>query len=232
MIDATHEKPELLQTRSLATLRLFESSLRRGELNTKDSVLVVGAGEYERELFGQLGFRDVHYSTPHDAPPSLAQHLPFPDVSYDLVFTEAVLHHLDRPHAAIYEMVRVSRRSVVIAESQENLLAKLMLRLGLMEVYEQSAVRAHEGTSGGVNDSAIPNYVYRWRPGELEKVFRSLDASQTPWTRCEFAWIPYQYGGFLGKLAAAAGNTFWRKAGNTFCLHYDKTRGVKHPWVA
>ncbi len=128
-------------------------------------------------------------------------------------------------------MNRVSRRSVVIAESQENLLANLMLRFGLMEEYECSAVIGHGGVAGGVNHSAVPNYVYRWRAGELEKVFRSLDASRVPWIRCEYAWEPYHYGGLLGKVASAMGNALWRRGGNTFALHYDKTRGPLHPWI-
>ncbi|OAI41382.1 hypothetical protein AYO41_01650 [Verrucomicrobia bacterium SCGC AG-212-E04] len=223
--------PVVPEKRSTATRRLFERAIATGDLAVTDTVLVVGSSDFERNFFATFGFANVHFSTHLDDPPALAQSLPFASDSFDIVFTEAVLHHLDRPHAAIYEMVRVSRRSIIISESQENFLAKSLMNFGLMEEYERSAVMAHDGCSGGVNDSALPNFIYRWRKDELEKCFRSLDASRNPWIRCEYAWEPYEHGGVFGRLVSSLGNKFLRRAGNTFALHYDKLRGSKHPWI-
>jgi SAM-dependent methyltransferase len=192
---------------------------------------VVGARDYERKLFGELGFKDVVYSSLYDDPPAPGTALPFPDGAFDLVFVEAVLHHIDKPHQAIFEMVRVSRRSVIICESQENSLAWLMLRTRHMEVYEKSEVRKYENKRGGVNDTAVPNFVYRWAPGELKKVFSSLDASREPWIRVCYAWQAYTFGGLLGRVVAVIGNAVKPSSGNCFALHYDKTKGKVHPWL-
>jgi hypothetical protein len=94
-------------------------------------------------------------------------------------------------------MVRVSRRSVVICENLDNLLLRLMLRLGMAEKYEVSAVKAHNGKFGGMNGSHVPNFVYRWLRGELVKVFLSLDPTQKAWVQVTYAWDNYGVGGTL-----------------------------------
>ncbi len=45
-----------------------------------------------------------------------AAHLAFQDLSFDVVFCHALLHHVENPDAVIREMRRVSRRYVVILE--------------------------------------------------------------------------------------------------------------------
>lgn len=49
-----------------------------------------------------------------------AYELPYPDASFDLVFTGNVLHHLERPVDALQEMARVSRSAVAICEGNRN----------------------------------------------------------------------------------------------------------------
>lgn len=49
-----------------------------------------------------------------------ALELPFGDKSFDLVNCWELLHHLDRPEIALKEMVRVSRKYVVVFEPNRN----------------------------------------------------------------------------------------------------------------
>ncbi|WP_261556532.1 class I SAM-dependent methyltransferase [Frankia tisae] len=45
------------------------------------------------------------------------QDLPFPDDSFDVVCSTALLHHVPRPAAVISEMIRVARRAVMISDA-------------------------------------------------------------------------------------------------------------------
>src|SRR5581483_3958776 len=64
---------------------------------------------------------------------------------------------------------RVARRGLLAIESRDSLLMRLATRLGASDEYELTAVLAHGFVSGGVRNSPIPNYVYRWTEREVEK---------------------------------------------------------------
>jgi SAM-dependent methyltransferase len=61
-----------------------------------------------------------------------AEHLPFPDESFDLVMCQTVLIHLADPQAAFDEMVRVCRKGGLILACEPNNLAALQ-RLALTD---------------------------------------------------------------------------------------------------
>jgi SAM-dependent methyltransferase len=65
--------------------------------------------------------------------------LPFDDATFDLVFCSNLLHHLYDPTAAILEMMRVSRRYVVLSEPNRNNPA--ILALGLVKREERWSLR-------------------------------------------------------------------------------------------
>jgi len=46
--------------------------------------------------------------------------IPFPDDSFDIVFSASLLHHLERPVDALREMRRVARRGVAVCEPNRN----------------------------------------------------------------------------------------------------------------
>lgn len=48
-----------------------------------------------------------------------AEHLSFADNSYDIVFCKEAFHHFPRPYQALYEMLRVSKKAVVMIEPAE-----------------------------------------------------------------------------------------------------------------
>jgi SAM-dependent methyltransferase len=91
-----------------------------------------------------------------------AEAMELPDNSYDLVLAHEMLHHCRSPHKALLEMLRVSRRHVILLEPNNSLVMQLLLRLRFSFPYELPAVFAGGLQTGGVRDSNIPNYIYRW----------------------------------------------------------------------
>ena len=77
-------------------------------------------------------------------------------------------------------MYRVARKGVLIIEARDSLLMKTMVKLNVAEKYEISAVTHQDeyGDYGGVDNTEIPNYVYRWTEREVNKLLKSLDPSK------------------------------------------------------
>lgn len=48
-----------------------------------------------------------------------AEHLSFPDNSFDFVLTKEAYHHFPRPAIAVYEMLRVARNAVILIEPND-----------------------------------------------------------------------------------------------------------------
>jgi hypothetical protein len=62
---------------------------------------------------------------------------------------------------------------------------RLANRMGVAEEYELTVVAAEGFRAGGVANSAVPNYVYRWTEREVEKTIRSA----APERRHRFVWF-------------------------------------------
>lgn len=160
-------------------------------------VLVVGAEENDIDVFRDLGFTAVTLLNLDRRNPDLpagwlfttgnGHELPFPDADFDAVVTHATLHHCRSPHRALLEMYRVSKRTVIFIEARDSLLMRLAERLGITQSYEATAVFYNGGIRGGVDDTSVPNYVYRWTEREVEKTI----ATFAPHLRHTF---DYRYG--------------------------------------
>ena len=103
-----------------------------------------------------------------------AEDLAVPDNAYDVVLAHEVLHHCRSPHRALCEMLRVSRKYVIFMEPNDSLAMRLLVRMHLSFPYELAAVVDHDCKSGGLRDTAVPNYVYRWNKNELSKTVSSF----------------------------------------------------------
>jgi SAM-dependent methyltransferase len=95
------------------------------------SVLDVGAGNglftwwWSRRVRHVVGIELSENMIARSSCPELmrvgdAYDLPFPDDSFDVVFSGNLLHHLDRPADALREMGRVSRGRVAVCEGNRN----------------------------------------------------------------------------------------------------------------
>ena len=171
-----------------------------GELLTdrNASVLVCGGGSLDKSVFEALGFRNVTISNIDSrmkgdeyAPMSWrfenAEALSTGDGTFDYVVAHAALHHASSPHRVLVEMYRVARKGVLAIEARDSLAMRVMERHGFTQLYEHAAVFHNDCTHGGVNNSGIPNYVYRWTEREIEKTIRSFAPEREPLIR-------YRYG--------------------------------------
>jgi len=163
---------------------VLKGLVARGVLTKNMSVLVVAGGDRDRAVLQDAGFTDVVISNldtrltgnefaPYSWSFQDAENLNYPDGTFDLVIIHAGLHHCHSPHRALLEMYRVSRRGALIFEARDNFFLKAATNMGVSEVFELSAVRAHGGEFGGVANSHIPNHVYRWTEHEVKKTIWS-----------------------------------------------------------
>jgi SAM-dependent methyltransferase len=195
--------------------RTLDGLLADGTLAREQSVLVVAGGGADRDAFLGAGFENVTISNvdesgdvyaPYAWSRQDAEQLDLPDGSYDVVVVSAGLHHCASPHRALLEMYRVARVAVLAIESRDSLLMRLAVRAGAAGAYELEAVVAHDFAAGGVRNTAVPNYVYRWTEREIEKTI----AANAPHARHRFRYFrEFELPGSLlemrrNRLAAAA----------------------------
>jgi hypothetical protein len=81
-------------------------------------------------------------------------------------------------------MYRVARSGIVVFEPQETLMTRIGVRLGVGQQYECAAVADHDMRWGGVRNTGIPNFVYRWTEREIRKVLAAYDTTGDPRLRC------------------------------------------------
>jgi hypothetical protein len=91
-------------------------------------------------------------------------------------------------------MYRVSRVGVLFFEPLDTPLVRLGVRINLGQEYELAAVFDNDMRFGGVQNTQIPNFVYRWTESEVRKCvqsyapvgrhrFRFFYATRVPWGR-------------------------------------------------
>jgi SAM-dependent methyltransferase len=167
--------------------RVLGALLAQGLLARDARVLVVAGDEVDREAFAALGFDDVTVTNLSEAGDERqdAEALTYPDDSFDVAVISAALHHCASPHRALLELYRVARRGIVAFEARDSALMRLALRLHVVDEYELTAVADNGFTAGGVRNTAVPNYVYRWTEREVEKTI----ASAAPQRRHRFVWF-------------------------------------------
>lgn len=218
--------------------RLIEA----GTISKSDSVLVVCGGPLDDKVMGMVGFTDVTVSNLDAGMANNrqdAENLSYEDGSFDFVVVHAGLHHCYSPHRALLEMYRVARKCVVAFESRDSLLMRTSVRLGLTIDYEVDSVADGKG---GVAETGIPNFVYRWTEREVIKTIASFDPTRPP--RSQFFYdmrLPVQRFASSGRtvLRAAAllieplSKLFARiapKQCNEFAFAITKDC-EQHPWI-
>lgn len=92
------------------------------------------------------------------------ENLSFKNSSFEFVFIKEAIHHVPRPHKAIYEILRVAKKAVIFIEPCETFAGKFLNKLGLTSQYE----RNQKG-----NKKYRDNFVYRWNNSEIIKLLNS-----------------------------------------------------------
>jgi SAM-dependent methyltransferase len=177
-------------------------------------ILVVGAGINDRNILFNLGFDNVVISNldsrikgdefaPYQWRFLDVENLDCQNNEFDYTIIHAALHHCSSPHCAILEMYRVSQKALIFFEARDSLLMRMLVNLNITHDYETLAVYFNDGIYGGVRNTEIPNFVYRWTEREVEKTI----ATFAPHARHQ---IHYQYGNASSPMAAAMKNPLKR----------------------
>ncbi len=111
--------------------RVLQDCVRAEGIDLQSSVMIVGGSYEDAEILRKVGFRHMTLTNLQDLadfelPPmdgaelsmvnADAEDMQFANGSYDLVLAHEMLHHCRSPHKALLEMLRVSRRHVIIQE--------------------------------------------------------------------------------------------------------------------
>ncbi|MGB9408574.1 MAG: class I SAM-dependent methyltransferase [Terracidiphilus sp.] len=162
--------------------RVLQDCVRAEGIDLQSNVMIVGGSYEDAEILRKVGFRRMTLTNLQDLanfelPPmdgaelcmvnADAEDMQFADGSYDLVLAHEMLHHCRSPHKALLEMLRVSRRHVIIQEPNNSLLMHAFVKLRFSFPYELPAVVFHNFQAGGVRNTCVPNYIYRWNAREM-----------------------------------------------------------------
>jgi len=191
-------KPQLAETPGAKDC--FYSStllwlLGRNILGREMSILVVCGSSPDKEVLHDLGFKNVTISNldvrlkgvefdPYQWSYQDAERLTFQDAAFDFCVAHNGLHHCYSPHRALLEMYRVARSGILVFEPRDSVVARIGIRLNFGQEFEVHAVAANELAFGGVKNTSMPNFVYRWTEREVEKTIRSF----APWGRHRFIY--------------------------------------------
>ena len=203
------------ENNSLVDVRLlFYKDCMHEIINDKNaSILVIGGGENDKLVFQENGFTDVTISNIDERPSDSeyypykhcfqnAEKLSYKDNEFDYVTAHATLHHCSSPHRALTEMYRVAKKGVLVIESRDSWLMNLLIKFKITPDFETAAIYDHNCKYGGVNNTCIPNYIYRWTEHEVEKTIKSY----APYVRHKFS---YRYG--LDEPSATKRSKSWFK---------------------
>jgi len=164
--------------------KFYQNSVSKLIGDKNASILICGGGELDKSVFENIGFRNVTISNldsrmsedsyyPYSWKYENAESLSFSDESFDYVVIHAAIHHASSPHKVLTEMYRTAKIGVLAFESRDSVIMKFLERKGLIQTYEHAAVYYNDCNYGGVNNTEIPNYVYRWTEREIEKCINS-----------------------------------------------------------
>jgi SAM-dependent methyltransferase len=218
--------------------------LDAGTVAISDSVLVVCGGPLDAKVMSMAGFLNATITNIDNELSNTfqdAENLSYGNDTFDVVIVHAGLHHCHSPHRALLEMYRVARKCAVAFEARDSLLMRLAIRAGLTEDFERSAISA-DGMRGGVADTGVPNFVYRWTEREVEKTIASYDPAQVSDIRFFYDLrLPiqrFERSGnrtmrALGMLVEPMSRIFAAvlpKQCNEFAFAISKT-GLQQPWI-
>jgi ubiquinone/menaquinone biosynthesis C-methylase UbiE len=113
-----------------------------------------------------------------------AERLSFADNSFDVVFCKEAFHHFPRPYLALYEMIRVSKKAVVMIEPAERLIvngvkSKPYLLSAVNLLLSKLTGRTYQPYAPSVSPlnhtfEEAGNYLYAVSVRELEKLVHGM----------------------------------------------------------
>ena len=92
---------------------------------------------------------------------------------YNYVIICNTLHHLNKPHQTILNLYDIANKGLMIFEGNDSFVTRILSKINLMETFENSAI-SKDG-KGGLLNSNVANYIYRWTEREIAKLLFSYD---------------------------------------------------------
>lgn len=103
-----------------------------------------------------------------------AEKLSFNDRYFDYVLCKESYHHFPRPYAALYEMIRVAEKGIVIMEPQDPV-SKMPLLLLLTNLLASRSRLLHKAWKNRFSFEPVGNFVYKVSEREFEKFAAGLN---------------------------------------------------------
>jgi 2-polyprenyl-3-methyl-5-hydroxy-6-metoxy-1,4-benzoquinol methylase len=103
-----------------------------------------------------------------------AEQITYDDGTFDYVLCKESFHHFPRPYSALYEMIRVARRGVVIIEPHDPI-AKMPLLLYLMNLTQFMPSIQQRIWKNRFSFEPVGNFVYKVSEREFEKFAAGLN---------------------------------------------------------
>lgn len=220
------------------------------------TILICGGGILDKKIFQKLKINNVIITNVDERTLSTeflpykwefqdAQKLSYKDNSFDYVVMHDAIHHCSKPHNAIIELFRVAKKGVLAFESRDSFVMKIIEKLKLTQTYEHAAVFYNDCKHGGVNNTEIPNFIFRWTEREIEKTINS-------YSPCYNHKFIYRYGSaFPSTPALETGANlkmlflkimrpfynllkfFFKKQQNLFAFYIEKSsnKSTLKPWL-
>jgi ubiquinone/menaquinone biosynthesis C-methylase UbiE len=188
--------------------RMYETIAPLANHYSKDQWLTVGDGRFGLDAIRLKKIFPLQHIFPTDIGENMlriskekgyinaygienAEQLSFADNAYDVVFCKEAFHHFPRPYLALYEMLRVSKKAVVMIEPAEKLIinaarSKPYILAGFKLLVSKLARRNYQPYVPAINELShsfeeAGNYLYAVSVRELEKLVHGMDLGGLAW---------------------------------------------------
>ena len=238
--------------------RLLRHYVEQGVIRPTDRVLVQFAGVKDERICDAVGLTNCTFTNVAPGSASTgataaqrfdAHRMPHADLTFDHAIAHDGLHHCSRPHEALHEMYRLARKTILFVENQDSLLMRLGARTGAVGLYEFAAVADGGHTTGGVDGTGVPNYVYRWTRREVRKTVAAFDPGRAVPIEFTEEWnlgdnraasrvladrlgLNPRTANRLMSFAHRGLNAIAARQGNIFAAAIRKDRSAPQPWMA
>ena len=103
-----------------------------------------------------------------------AEKLSFNNSTFDYVLCKESYHHFPRPYAALYEMIRVAKKGIIIIEPQDPV-SKMPLLLLVTNLLTSKSKLLHKAWKNRFSFEPVGNFVYKVSEREFEKFAAGLN---------------------------------------------------------
>ncbi len=100
-----------------------------------------------------------------------AEHLSFDDDTFDYVMCKETYHHFPRPYMAMYEMIRVCKKAIIVIGEPIDILSKMALLVFIKNILDKiDPVLINSLWKNRFSFEEVGNYVYKVSEREIEKL--------------------------------------------------------------